>query len=273
MELNNQNTPGTPELRVDSSVQYDNLWQLDHQIGLQYSFSPEQWKDNDYFNETPFDAPLVANYSGYYRLPLGSASSVEQQVEGNPASFGYNEVTHKFNLPPASGQPELNFYASRSTSETGVKNGSPTNIVNNPPGLVIVSQDSGDNLTLNEAMGGRLSVPLREFAGISSSVSLGLDYKHYRAASFNTNNFYAISVFKDTSGNFVTNTAATHSGQPPQYTSLYYLPLNIGFNGSIPDKLGVTFFNSTVNFNPFNGLSATVILPSPPTPPTPAPIM
>ena len=96
---------------------------------------------------------------------------------------------------------------------------------------------------------------LREFAGISSTLSLGLDYKHYRGVSYNTNNFYATSVYQDTSGNFITNTAATHSGQPPQYTSLKYLPLNIGVNGSVPDKLGTTFFNATVNFNPFNVLS------------------
>jgi hemolysin activation/secretion protein len=31
---------------------------------------------------------------------------------------------------------------------------------------------------------------------------------------------------------------------------LQYLPLNIGWNASIPDKLGITFFNATANFNP-----------------------
>jgi hemolysin activation/secretion protein/AraC-like DNA-binding protein len=249
VEINNQSTPGTPELRVNSSVQYDNLWNLDHQIGLQYSFSPEQWKGNDYFNQTPLDDPLIANYSGYYRMPLSSASSVEREVESNPSSFGYNEVTHKFNLPPATDRPELNFYASRSTSETGVQSASPINIVNNPPGLVIVSQDSADNLTLNENLGGRLSVPLREIAGISSTLSLGLDYKNYRSASYNTNNFYATSIYQDTSGNFVTNTAATHSGQRPVYPSVDYLPLNFGLSGSIPDTWGTTYFNFQANFN------------------------
>ncbi len=251
VELNNQSTPGTPELRVNSTLQYDNLWDLEHQVGVQYSFTPEQWKGNDYFNETPFDDPLIANYSGYYRMPLTQASSVEQQVESGPTSFGYNEVTHKFNLPPATGRPELNFYASRSTSETGVKNGPASLIVNNPPGLVITSQDSGDNLTLNGDLGGRLSTPLPEIAGISSTLSFGLDYKHYESASYNTNNFYAVSIYKDTTGNFITNTAATHSGQPTRYTTVNYLPLNIGLNSSLLDPLGTTFFNATVNFNPF----------------------
>lgn len=249
VEINNQSTPGTPALRVNSSLQYDNLWNLDHQVGLQYSFSPEQWKANDYFNTTPLDAPLIANYSGYYRIPLSYTSSLEREVENNPTSFGYNEVTHKFNLPPASSHPELNFYASRSTSETGVQYGARTNIVNNPPGLVITSRDSGDNLTLNGNIGERLSVPLREIAGISSTLSLGLDYKHYQSASYNSNNFYAVSVYKDTTGNYITNTAATHSGQLPRYSTLDYLPLNIGLNSSIPDPWGMTFFNAQANFN------------------------
>ena len=34
LELNNQATPGTPDLRVNFSAQYDNLWDLEHQIGI-----------------------------------------------------------------------------------------------------------------------------------------------------------------------------------------------------------------------------------------------
>ncbi len=32
---------------------------------------------------------------------------------------------------------------------------------------------------------------------------------------------------------------------------MLYLPLNLGLNASVPDKLGVTFFNTTVNLNPW----------------------
>ncbi len=249
VELNNDNTPGTPALRVNTTAQYDNLWDLNHQIGIQYSFSPEQWKANDIYSTTPFDDPLVANYSAYYRMPLANASSVQQQVEANPSSFGYNEVTHQFNLPPATGQPELTFFASRSTTETGVKFGSKSNVVDNPPLITIASQDSGDNLTLNDDLGWRLSVPLRELAGISSTVSLGLDYKHYQGVSYNTNNFYATTTFVNSQGQLQTNTATTSSGQEPVFTTLDYLPLNVALNGSIPDSWGTTFFNVQANFN------------------------
>jgi hemolysin activation/secretion protein/AraC-like DNA-binding protein len=250
-ELNNDSTPGTPELRENTTVQYDNLWNLNHQIGIQYTFSPEQFKENNLFNETPFDDPLIANYSAYYRLPLTGISSVEQQVESSPSSFGYNEVTHKFNLPPATGQPELNFFASRSTSDTGAKFG-PKMLVTNTPLITIQSQDSGENLTLNSDVGGRLSVPLREFAGISSTLSVGLDFKNFEMVGYNTNNFITTSfVTNNGSVTKISNTFST--GQPVRITELNYLPLNFGINGSVLDPMGTTFFNATVNFNPFTG--------------------
>jgi hemolysin activation/secretion protein/AraC-like DNA-binding protein len=255
-ELNNDSTPGTPTLRVNSSAQYDNLWNLNHQIGIQYSFSPEQFKNSDYFSSTPFDDPMVANYSGYYRIPLPGLSSVEQQVEGNPGSFGYNEVTHKFNLPPATGQPDVTFFASRSTDDTGtqlapVKTIFPSNgnIGGGTNILVLQSQDSGENVTLNEGLGGSFSMPLPQVARVSSTFILGLNYKLYDEVSYNTNNFY--STFTYTNGNQgPTNiTSGFHSPQPVRYQDVQYLPLDIGLNGSIPDRFGTTFFNVQANCN------------------------
>ncbi len=40
VDFNNQSSPGTPDLRVNTSVEADNLWQLDHSLGVQYGFSP-----------------------------------------------------------------------------------------------------------------------------------------------------------------------------------------------------------------------------------------
>ena len=109
LEVNDQATPNTPDLRVNFSAQYDNLWDLDHQIGIQYNFTPEICKNSDPllppYNVTPLDDPLIANYSAYYRLPLGGYTSVEQQVDANPGSFGYNEITHQFQVPPPTGRP------------------------------------------------------------------------------------------------------------------------------------------------------------------------
>jgi len=250
LELNNQSTPGTPDLRVNLNAQYDNLWDLDQQAGLQYSFSPGSFKgENDYI-VSPFDDPLVANYSGYYRIPLGGYDSVAQEVESRPGSFGYNEVTHRFDLPAATGRPELNIYASRSTSDTGVQY-SPATLVTSPTNqlLKIVSQDTGDNVTLNEGWGARLSLPLPQVFNLSSTFSAGLDFKRYQTVSYNTNNF--ISSFTYTNGTLGKTTVVTRvaSPQPTRDTTLLYLPFNVGWNGSIPDSMGTTMFNFQANFN------------------------
>ena len=103
---------------------------------------------------------------------------------------------------------------------------------------------------MNQGLGGKLSVPLRQVAGISSTLSVGLDYKDYNAASFNTNNFRVITVTTN-NGQQVPITTYVHAPQPTRYTDLQYLPLNIGLNASVPDKFGITSFNATVNFNPW----------------------
>ncbi len=254
VEVNNQATPGTPQLRANFNTQYNNLWDLEHQVGLQYSFTFEQFKSGHDYQSTLFDAPLVANYSAYYRLPLGTYRSVQQQLDDQPRSFGYNEITHKFILPPPTGRPDLTFYASRSTTDTGIQLGQQS-IVSQTPLLIISSQDSGENFTLNENLGTRLSLPLPALAGISSTLSLGLDFKRYRLVSYNTNNFPTtiVTTNQDGTPRFINFT--TSSGQPTQRALVDYLPFNAGLSGSIPDKLGTTFFNANANFNVLSILS------------------
>ena len=52
-----------------------------------------------------YDQPLVANYSAFYRLPLGNPASIDKAVADSSGHFGYDEATQKFNLPPAFGSP------------------------------------------------------------------------------------------------------------------------------------------------------------------------
>jgi len=70
VEINNKSTPDTPLLRIDTAVQHNNLWQLEHQLGLQYNFTPQDMKQGDVLPRF-WDAPLIASYSAFYRLPLG----------------------------------------------------------------------------------------------------------------------------------------------------------------------------------------------------------
>jgi hemolysin activation/secretion protein len=119
VEYNDQSSPGTPLLRVNTSAVYDNLWNLEHSLGVQYSFSPGFYKDGSQWNFYDQAAGrqlqcIVPDALGRARSPLPILSP------SDPGSFGYSEATRKFNLPPPAGQPELSFFASRSTIDTGV---------------------------------------------------------------------------------------------------------------------------------------------------------
>ncbi len=41
IELNNRNTPNTSDLRLSTSLHYDNLWQRDHSLAVQFQTSPQ----------------------------------------------------------------------------------------------------------------------------------------------------------------------------------------------------------------------------------------
>jgi hemolysin activation/secretion protein/AraC-like DNA-binding protein len=258
LEVNNQATPNTPDLRANFNAQYDNLWDLEHQIGIQYSFTLDQFKNNDPYYFTPFDDPLIANYSGYYRLPLGGYNSVQDRMDANPGNFGYDEVTHKFNVPPATGRPALTLYATRSVSDTGVQRG-PNNFLahttdTNSSGVIfnplsIPTNSAGQNFTLNEDLGLKLSLPLPPMGSLSANLSFGADFKRFRQTSYNTNENFLDIQWYDDKGNLLTDDAPAPQPQPSVFTGVDYFPLNAGLNGSIADRFGTTYFNTTANFN------------------------
>lgn len=240
-ELNNQSTPGTPDLRMNASAQFNNLWQREHSVGLQYGFAPEVMKGQNPLPTRFFDHPLIANYSTYYRLPIGAPDSFRARAEANPGAFGYDEATKQFRLPPATGNPELSFFASRSTTDTGTKFG-PTNNITRTAFLTIDSFDSGQDLSKNESFGWRLSLPLPEMHGLKSVLTAGLDYKWYHASSFNTNNFpYSITVF-DAFGVPSQTTTLVSAPQPDRLSSVTYLPASLRWDLSAPDKWGQNNF-------------------------------
>jgi hemolysin activation/secretion protein len=246
VELNNQKSPGTPELRVNGSAVYDNLWQDENSLGLQYSFSPERYKNPDKWDF--FDEPVVANYSGFYRIPLGGPESLEKQIETRPGTFGYSEATRKFTLPPASGQPEINFYASRSTIDTGLTTLSDHPVANiggttNVPGFISIREkDVQEDFTVNQDVGSRLMVPLQSTENFQSSISGGLDYKTYDLVSYKTNNFFFSITTVNNQG--ITNHVNSQVSSPVPTTDrpLNYLPLSAHYDASLRDTFGITTF-------------------------------
>ena len=262
-EVNNQATPGTPDLRMNLAGQYNNLWQHELQIGLQYSFTPEDLKDENRLPGHFLDQPLIANYSTYYRLPLGRPESVQEKINANTFEFGYSEVTHQFRLPPMSGRPELTFYASRSTVDTGAKFG-PSQVVsqqttNAPAGqtnatLTIFSQDSGRDLTLNENLGTRIMIPMSQSRAFSSTFTFGVDFRRYRLASFNTNNFHAVFAYSDPQlGSTNVTIPIDPSPQPIRTRAVDYLPFTFGLDFSSSDNHGGTTVSIGTSLN-FSGL-------------------
>jgi len=240
LDLDNQYSPGTPVLRVNSSAVADNLWQEENSLGIQYGFSPEEYKDGKQWNF--YDQPLVANYSAYYRLPLGNPAAIEDVIASSPGSFGYDEATRKFNLPPASGQPELNIYASRSTIDTGLANLSSTTLYStNGNSLVenIVQQD----LTVNNDLGFCLSAPLPATADFHSGLSGGLDFKTFELTSAKTNVFVLNGTEIDYVGNFSNSVVSTFNSPVPfTVNHLEYLPLSLHYDGGWKDALGLASF-------------------------------
>ena len=246
-ELNNANSPGTPDLRINSSAEYKNLWQLEHSVGVQYSFSPELYKTGPqwYFP----DKPLVANYSGFYRMPIGNPEAVANTISAS-TRFGYDEATRKFNLPAPSGQPELNFFASRSTIDTGLETSPEQSIFNVPGVRQVTRQDFQQDLTVNNALGLQFTAPLPENEGLRSTWSAGLTYKTYQLTSTKTNTFRFKEITVNADGSLNPPIISTVSSPVPLTDrTLEYLPLSLRYDGSRQDGLGATAFGIGLTVN------------------------
>ena len=253
LELNNQNSPGTPDLRVNGSAVYDNLWQEDQSLGVQYGFSPEEYKRAARWNF--YDEPMVANYSVFYRLPLGNPEPADDVVADN-SSFGYDEATRKFNLPPLSSNPDLTFFAGRSTIDTGVTpTSSKTFSVNSSSSAGSTNEDIFENdvdqdWTINNDIGTRLTIPLQKTSTFESVFSGGLDFKTYYVSSGKTNIFNVNGIEIDYSDK-TTNAIDYTDVSPVPYTikQMYYTPLSLRYDATWQDAYGITTFGLGVNVN------------------------
>ena len=245
IEVNDKSSPDTPLLRLDTAVQYNNLWQLNHQVGIDYNFSPQAMKTDDYMPRF-YNQPMVASYSGFYRLPLGFDDGLRETYDSQPVDFGYDEITHQFRQLPATGNPELIVYASGSVSDTPVRYG-PLSVIFTNTLASVKNQSVERSLTYNDNLGSKLTVPVREFLGVHSSFLFGFDYKAYDAPSFGTNLTYFTLYALDQFGNPVKLTNQTIRLPSNSRASLDYMPLSWGWSAFRPDKWGVTSFSLNQN--------------------------
>lgn len=235
LEVNNLATPGTPEWRVNTSAQYNNLWQREHQLGLSYGFSPEQMKDPLPEPDLFLNRPLIAFAGAYYKLPFGSPESVEQQIRSNQG-FGFNEATRQYRLPPPGARDEFTLFASAASTDTGVQYGA-ERVVSQTPLLTIISQDTGRNLSTTETVGGRYSRPWSLGETRRLNLSGGLDFRHFQLESFNTNNFRITTVVTNAEGSQVIESVVS-SPQPSRQNEVGYLPLGTSLDYFHTDARG-----------------------------------
>jgi hypothetical protein len=241
VDFDNYSPPGTPELRVNANASYDNLWQLDHSVGVQYGFSPDRMKpslgEDTGLSLNPLDTPDVSYYSGFYRAPLGAPESAEEQIAADQTHFGYNETTKQFVQPPSTGRPEFTAYASRST--TGPTIYGPQNQLPGASSLLTVDEQLvTQQYTSQTTAGGRLSFPLPEWRGIQSSWSVGMDYKDDKVVTLPTNYFEYTTVITNSASQGAKPTITQTSFAIPgikTYPELNYTPLFLGWSGSRQD--------------------------------------
>src|ERR1043166_4528307 len=256
LELNNYSTPGTPDLRINSALQYNNLWQLEHQAGVQYSFTPEEMKAESQLPNF-YDQPLVANYSGFYRMPLDFDRDRDRGTPLRLTDFGYDEVTKRFRAPPAREFADIIFFASRSFSDTGANVVQETDT--QPPdfatggGLQVKDIVTAQTLTKNEGLGFRFSEPVPLVSGWHSSLSAGADYKSFRASTIQEE-VSTFAFYKLISTNpIILQPEPITNPIPPKMTnfsdSVEYVPLSISWDISKPDKWGQTSFGTGLSFN------------------------
>jgi hemolysin activation/secretion protein len=225
LEADNDNTPGTPDLRVNFAAQYDNLWQRDQQAGLAYSFTPQEMKTVGNTPDFGINQPLVTSYSAFYRIPVSTAEPLADRIASS-SRFGYQETTHEFLLPPAQADCEFAFYASASSSDTGVKWGSYTTIVKTNL-LSIGSQDSQQSLSENENVGVQFRFPLAATDHSRLAGLVGVDFKRFSLAGYGTNNFFVSTTTTNQYG-ADTNQSVVSAGQPSVTAESVYFPLNLG---------------------------------------------
>lgn len=240
MELNNLRTPGSPEYRLNGNISYDNLWQLEHSIGFQYGFSPESQKPKS-VPDIPmslFDVPSVANYSLFYRAPLFGLRGVANEIEQDPTGYGYNEATRRFELPPASGRPELSLYGSRSTTDL-LSKGQIQNTVDTAL-LKIDNQIATRSVTRDDSAGLRFTAPQRGPGSIRGNWSLGFDFKSHLGNTFPSNVFYTTATTTNEFNEAVVTRRTTSVPSPAAVQDFSYITLSLGWQGFRPDKSGQT---------------------------------
>src|SRR5262249_26298754 len=196
-----------------------------------------------------FNQPLISYYGAYYRAPLSPPEATQAAIDSS-RGFGYDEATREFRMPPSNGRTDLLVYGSGSSSDTGVQY-SQLRYITNTATSTLYSQDAGQDITVNEILGLRLTQPLPELSKIRVILSGGLDFKYWRLQSFNTNLFITQSVIPNPDPSQPPDVirTVTTSPAPTRENSVTYLPLTLQLDLSQSDASGNTSFSLVNSIN------------------------
>jgi hemolysin activation/secretion protein len=79
VEINNRYSADTTPLRINASVNYDNLWQLEHSVGFSFQIAPENPQD-------------VKVFSGYYLARIPNVSWLSLMLQGTKQDSNVNTL-------------------------------------------------------------------------------------------------------------------------------------------------------------------------------------
>jgi hemolysin activation/secretion protein len=107
-------------------------------------------------------------------------------------------------------------------------------------------------LITSQGGGARFTLPLREFSGVRSSLSFGIEAKNWQSQNNSTNLTYFQLYALDPFGNRVLEGSQTIPLPTSTSETLTYAPLELGWSGSWTDSRGSTAFSLGQNlFLPF----------------------
>jgi hypothetical protein len=146
----------------------------------------------------------------------------------------------------------MTVFASRSTIDTGLLSLSSTPIVNTPS-LTVSQQNVQQDVTVNQDIGARWSVPLVTPDNVQFNFSGGLDYKTYQVSSDKTNlfQFDQVAYNPATLAPTSTNSSTIPSPVPATVRQMQYLPLSLRSDASWRDSLGTTAVGLGLSINPW----------------------
>ncbi|WP_287110109.1 ShlB/FhaC/HecB family hemolysin secretion/activation protein [Methylobacillus sp.] len=104
LELNNRYIANTTHTRLNGSIRYDNLWQLDHSLSLSFQVTPEDTNETRVLSATYLIPTLAGDYWAFYGVVSRSDVSAigDVNVIGNGNIFGLRYI-HPLPAPALSG--------------------------------------------------------------------------------------------------------------------------------------------------------------------------